>query len=147
MIVPCASEGANMRLRAICVALLLPAAGCGTVANQVHMQRDGGAAGFGGVHRDLDRLAKADEAHADTGHKLLAVADLPFSLVGDIVMWPYTKLFTHVNRDVPTDLMSAAPAPAVHGGAMPAPTIPTVPAPMLPTAPPPQPLPGLPGKH
>jgi hypothetical protein len=60
----------------------------------VKMQRDGGAASFGGVQHDADRIKSAENA----GAIFLCAADVPLSFIGDLVMWPYTVAFTYVNR-------------------------------------------------
>jgi hypothetical protein len=116
-----------MAFRAICVALLLSSlatAGCGTVANVVKPGPEGGGkTPFGGVRQDVCCINKA--ANADFGfgthpksepapHRLVApmllcVADLPFSLIGDIVTWPYTAAYSYINQPIPTPPVIQAP--------------------------------------
>lgn len=102
--------------RAICVALLaaLPASGCGTVANLSHTNpEEGGRVPFGGVKRDLAALhppaapvgpREHDTSDANYARRTSAVwsaVDLPFSFVGDLVTWPYVRVYTIVNAPVP----------------------------------------------
>jgi hypothetical protein len=108
-----------MTFRAICVVLLLsilPAAGCGTVAN-VARQRpgDGGVVPFGGVHHDLWCIRKAaagefglknhhkaePDLYPQVGLMLFCATDLPLSLVGDCLTWPYTAAYTFINEPLP----------------------------------------------
>jgi uncharacterized protein YceK len=140
-----------MGFRAICVALLLstlPVAGCGTVANLARQKPDsGGVAPFGGVKQDLACIHKSANGEADVGAHpksepeqyskralvLFCAADLPFSLVGDIVTWPYTVVYSYINRPLPTAPLLLVDTPAL-------PVVPTVPA----VPPMPIPLPPLP---
>jgi len=48
---------------------------------------------------------------------LLSAADIPLSLIGDLVMWPYTAIFTYINRPTYDDL---AAYPAVGASSYPA---------------------------
>jgi uncharacterized protein YceK len=109
-----------MAIRAICVALLLsslPSAGCGTVANLARQKPgQGGVTPFGGVRQDVWCIKKA--ANGDFGVRthpkseseqdpqltlmLLCAADLPFSLIGDVVTWPYTVAYSYINQPIPT---------------------------------------------
>ena len=144
-----------MTSRAICVAVLavLPAAGCGTVANLAHPRpEDGGRVPFGGVKRDLAALHQSDGAGLRAHHQpesevyprqtlaVLCALDLPFSLVGDVLTWPYTTVYSIVNEPVPVpavviaDAPSAAPAPTSPPAAKPMPT------PIPPALPPTKPL-------
>jgi uncharacterized protein YceK len=142
-----------MTVRVMCGALLLaalPAAGCGTVANLAHTKvEEGGRAPFGGVKRDLAVL------HAEPGgpgealrypHHVataLCAADLPLSLVGDVVTWPYAKVYTAVNAPVAASPVVIADAGA---GRSPAPApLPVLPPPrvVIPQPAPPEPLPKL----
>ena len=109
-----------MTFRAICVALLLsslPIAGCGTVANLVRPgAEEGGKIPFGGVRQDLWCIKNAAngefgirtqpksgaEQHPQVALMLLCAADLPFSLIGDVVMWPYTLGYSWINQPTPT---------------------------------------------
>src|SRR5271170_1053348 len=100
-----------MAFRAIWVALLLsslPIAGCGTVANLVSSRpEEGGKSPFGGVRQDMCCIQKAANGEFGCGTPpkseskqqpqvapmLFAAADLPFSLIGDVVTWPYTAAY------------------------------------------------------
>lgn len=142
-----------MSYRAIGVAVLLstlPAAGCGTVTNLARTNTEtGGRVPFGGVKQDLAVLQNASDGHAGVRHHpasesepypraMLAcfcALDLPFSLVGDLVTWPYTWGYTVVNEPIPAtpitfaDGPAAAPAPLpVAPKAMPLPVPPPLPA-------------------
>lgn len=115
----CSGDG-QMAFRAISVVLLLatlPVAGCGTVANVVKPRPDGsGKDPFGGVRHDLlcIRKAASGEFGFRTHHKseveqypqtilmLFCAMDLPFSLIGDVLMWPYTTAYSVINQPVPT---------------------------------------------
>lgn len=159
-----------MVFRAIRVALLLsilPTAGCGTVANLAQQKPDsGGVRPFGGVKHDLAGLQNTDSGDGSarlhsksdsetypprTAMKIFCAVDLPFSLVGDVLTWPYTAVYSVVNEPVPTppvvitDPTAAPPLPAL-------PAIPPMPVPNPPKTPPkaevkppapPQPLPKL----
>ncbi len=163
-----------MNFRAICTALLLSSlsiTGCGTVKNTLTTRPEhGGKTPFGGVRHDMAHLKRAangelglcadpdmePERDPQLALMLFCAVDLPFSLVGDIVTWPYTKTFTYVNQPVPTPPMMfsdhAAPVarptlpPAGRPTAMP--SVPTTPTsqppanlPPIPTVPP-VPVPG-----
>ena len=41
-------------------------------------------------------------------------ADLPFSLLGDIVTWPYTAAYTFINQPTPVPPLALALAPAAN---------------------------------
>ena len=108
-----------MAVRAICVALVLsslPAAGCGTVANLTRQQPGaGGVSPFGGVKQDVSCIHQAangelvsrthpksgSEHYPQTALMLFCAADLPFSLVGDLVTWPYTVAYSFINQPIP----------------------------------------------
>jgi hypothetical protein len=112
--------GGEMAFRAICVALLLaslPSAGCGTVANLARsLPEEGGKSPFGGVRQDVSCIKKAangessfsthpkseSEQHPQVARMLFCAADLPFSFLGDVVTWPYTKTYTYINQPIPT---------------------------------------------
>lgn len=120
-----------MSFRAICVALLLsslPIAGCGTVVNLSRSDPEGGGkTPFGGVRQDVSCIEKAAsgefgfkarrepevEQHAQVALMLFCAADLPFSLIGDVVTWPYTAAYSCVNQPVPTPPVTLAPAPVL----------------------------------
>ncbi|VTT96485.1 : DUF1375 [Gemmataceae bacterium] len=130
-----------MTVRVACSALLLaalPAAGCGTVANLAHTRvEEGGREPFGGVKRDVAGLhAGSGEPGGYPHHAAAALcaADLPLSLVGDVVTWPYAKVYSAVNAPVPTPPVVIADAGAVRP---PAPRA-------LPVLPPPRPAPPRP---
>jgi uncharacterized protein YceK len=119
--------GGEMAIRAICVALPLSSlliAGCGTVANLAKPgPEEGGKAPFGGVSQDVTCFKKA--ASGSIGFRtppmpgsdqppqvalmLLCAADLPFSLIGDVLTWPYTATYTCINQPVPTPPVIQAP--------------------------------------
>lgn len=144
-----------MAYRAICVALLLsglPIAGCGTVTNLAKPGPEWGGAGkspFGGVREDVSCIQKA--AHGDpavTSHPksepvqhpqvaalLCCAADLPLSLIGDVVTWPYTASYTFINQPVPVP-------PVVPGTPYPPQPAAQAPAQDQPEAPPSEQLPG-----
>ena len=117
-----------MAIRTSCVALLLstlPIAGCGTVANLFSpYPGQGGTSPFGGVRQDVSCLKKTANGDSAAGKHspsqaeecrqtalmLLCAADLPLSLVGDVVTWPYTAAYTFINQPIPTPpVMQAQP--------------------------------------
>ncbi len=131
--------------RAICVALLLsslPLAGCGTVANLVNKSppEAGGKSPFGGVRNDVWCIEKAangepgfwthptsgSEQHPRVALMLLCAADLPLSLIGDVVTWPYTAAYSFINQPIPVPPITQVP---------PIPTPPVTLAPPVPTPP------------
>ena len=108
-----------MAFRVICVGVLLfslPIAGCGTVKNTVLSRpEEGGKSPFGGVREDVCGIKTA--ARGDYGRTsskpeseqkpqvvrmLFFAADLPFSAIGDVVMWPYTWSYSCINQPIPT---------------------------------------------
>lgn len=114
-----------MTSRAICVAVLLstlPAAGCGTVANLARSNPGaGGLVPFGGVKQDVACLHQANggpgarahhpsepEQYPQVAAKFFCAADLPFSLIGDLVTWPYVAVYSFINQPVPTPLVTLA---------------------------------------
>lgn len=144
-----------MSFRTTCVALLLaslPVAGCGTVTNLARQQPGaGGVAPFGGVRQDLSCIHKA--ADGEVGFKthpkgeseqypqralmLFCAVDLPLSLIGDILTWPYTVTYTFINQPVPTPPVILPPYTVPPGPVpVPVPTIPTTPP--MPTPNPPE---------
>ena len=147
-----------MTVRTIRVALLLallPAAGCGTLSNLAQpSSEEGGRVPFGGVKRDIARLHKAG---AEPGRKpeseqypaqvltLLCALDLPFSLIGDVLTWPYTAPYAIVNAPVPATPVVLAEAPTAQPPAVVLPTVPpatkTMPIPTPPGPIPPDALP------
>ena len=138
-----------MASRAVCVALLLSSlsvAGCGTVANVARQQPGaGGVRPFGGVRQDVSCIRKAANGdsgvgahpHSESGDypravlMLACAADLPLSLIGDIVTWPYAVAYSFINQPVPVPLVVVAD-PLVTGSA---PTSPTAPPMPIPTSP------------
>lgn len=130
-----------MAFRAICVALLLsilPAAGCGTAVNLARSRPDlGGRIPFGGVKQDLSCIRDAANGEVSFGkHQkpnsqhypqvalmIFCAADLPLSLIGDAVTWPYTASYTFINQD--------PPVPPVIQGDLPPPVIQLLPAPYV----------------
>src|SRR5204863_7999403 len=99
------SRGGEMTFRTIRVALLLstlPLAGCGTVANLARPgPAEGGKIPFGGVRQDVSCMKEAttgelgfrthpkseSEQYPQRALVLFCAADLPLSLIGDIVTW------------------------------------------------------------
>jgi hypothetical protein len=136
-----------MTFRTICAALLLSClsiAGCGTVANLARPGPEGGGkVPFGGVHHDLQSIRTAADGgpistasptletvlSPQMAHIVLCAADLPLSLLGDVVTWPYTCAYTWINQPVnyPAIILDVPPA------------VPTVP-PVLPVVPPAAPV-------
>jgi uncharacterized protein YceK len=120
-----------MAFRAICVALLLsslPIAGCGTVANVVRPGPEGGGKSpLGGVRQDVSCIKKAangefgfrthprseSEQYPRLALMLFCAADLPLSLIGDVVMWPYTMVYSCINQPVPVPPVVLATAEGV----------------------------------
>lgn len=116
-----------MTYRAICLALLpavVPAAGCGTVSNLARPGPEGGGkAPFGGVRHDLACIQKASsgdlgfrgqprsesEQYPQTALVLFCAVDLPFSLIGDVVTWPYAVAYSCINEPVPVPPVALAP--------------------------------------
>jgi uncharacterized protein YceK len=108
-----------MTFRTCCVSVLLtilPIAGCGTAANLVNSRPgEGGVSPFGGVRHDALCINKAANgeaalrAHPESEsehYRQLALmlcwaADLPFSLIGDVMTWPYTAAYTYINQPIP----------------------------------------------
>ncbi len=165
-----------MSVRTTVIALLiscLPAAGCGTVSNLAHSKPDsGGKTPFGGVRQDLmciDQAANGElgfrshprsdsEQYPQIALMLICAVDLPFSLVGDIITWPYTAAYSWINQPVPYPPVPVGlptpPDPVGHptsnlspAGLLPAPNAypPMVPPAGPPTpAPPPTPVPNPP---
>lgn len=109
-----------MAFRTSCAALLLSSlltAGCGTAANLVKSAPDGdGRSPFGGVRHDECCIKKAaageydlgicprsgSDHHPQVAVMLLCAADVPFSLIGDVLTWPYTAAYTFINQPIPT---------------------------------------------
>jgi hypothetical protein len=126
---PGGSGGGEMTFRAIYVALLLsilPTTGCGTAANLVRSRpEEGGKSPFGGVRQDMWCIRKAangefgfqphlksePEQYPQVALMLFCAADLPFSLLGDIVTWPYTVSYSFINQPIPIPPMAFAPPP------------------------------------
>jgi hypothetical protein len=153
-----------MTFRAICIALLLsclPIAGCGTVENLVSLGPvPAPKVPFGGVNQDVACIQAArngelgvttqagsgPEHHAQVALTLLAAADLPLSLIGDVVTWPYTAAYTFINEPVPVPPVVDASADIRHQ--TPLPQLLPAPTPELPppTPEPPAPTPMLPAR-
>lgn len=118
-----------MTSHAIRVALLLSvlsAAGCGTAANLVGAG-PGKKVPFGGVAHDVRRLTEVRDGdftvgwgghewepqpHQRVGLMVLCAADLPLSLVGDVVTWPYARAYTYINQPTDYPPIAVAPPPA-----------------------------------
>ena len=118
-----------MDFRAIGVAFLLaslPIAGCGTAANLVRSPQEDGKIPFGGVKQDVSCIQKASngevgfrkqprsesEQYPQFAVMLFCAVDLPFSLIGDTLMWPYTAAFTYINQPIPTQTVTVSNTPA-----------------------------------
>jgi hypothetical protein len=120
----------EMAFRAICVVLLLsslPIAGCGTVANLAKQGPEEvvGMAPFGGVRQDVSCIKQAENGecgfwtkpksepsqHPQVALMLFYAADLPLSLIGDVVTWPYTATYAYINQPIPTPPLTQAPPP------------------------------------
>ncbi len=58
------------------------------------------------------------EPHPQVAPLLLCAADLPFSLIGDIVTWPYTAAYVCINQTIPpiaqTPALPPQPLPGPH---------------------------------
>ena len=140
-------------IRAAVVLAVLPLAGCGTAANLVGTW-PGQKVPFGGVQRDVRCLNEARDGQLNLtsaqtweakdrpqyGLAALVAADLPLTLVGDVLTWPYCRAYQYINQptDYPTFVMPPAagglPAgpftPAAPPASLPAPApVPTAPAP------------------
>lgn len=87
------------------------------------MQQEGGAAPFGGVRHDLDRIAGAGGERPQPGQVAVSVADLPLSAIGDFILWPYTAVFTYVNRPFMTEMQTIETNQAVQLPMAPAPLV------------------------
>jgi uncharacterized protein YceK len=114
--------------RVIGVALLLAtlsSAGCGTIANLVTQRpENNGRSPFGGVKQDVWCIKKAangefgfwtqpksePQQHPQVAPMLFCAADLPLSLIGDVVTWPYTAAYSFINQPIPTPPVIPAPA-------------------------------------
>lgn len=130
-----------MAFRAVCVALLissLSSVGCGTVANLARQKPgEGGVSPFGGVRQDMACIKQAangelgfrthpkseSEQYPQLAIMLFCGADLPLSLIGDVVTWPYTAAYSFVNQPVPTPPVTLAPPHTPMTQPMPIPTI------------------------
>ncbi len=133
-------------IRVAALLALLPLAGCGTVANLAGAG-PGKKVPFGGVRRDVQGVteARGGAAPAAAGpgwepkpHQLVALilcaADLPLSLVGDVVTWPYTRTYSYINQPNDYPPLQVAPPPA-------APALPVPPAALVPPGGRPRPAP------
>jgi hypothetical protein len=65
---------------------------------------------------------------------LFCAVDLPFSLLGDVVTWPYTCSYTFINRPVALPPLTFTPPPPAQGTYTPPATLP-VPSPYSPGTP------------
>jgi hypothetical protein len=94
----------------------LTTAGCGTVANLVVTHpEEGGKTPFGGVRQDVGCIKKAANgelafetpAQPESGQRpqvgllVLCAADLPLSMIGDVLTWPYTVVYSFINQPIP----------------------------------------------
>ena len=142
------SETAFRAIRAALLLSSLPIAGCGTVANLVRPgPEQGGKSPFGGVRQDVSCIHKAasgeygvrthpklePEQYPQVALMLLCAADLPFSLLGDVVTWPYTAAYSYINQPIPPPTVMPAPPPpvpqATDGGQPQTPPLETLPIP------------------
>ena len=120
------SETAFRAIRAALLLSSLPIAGCGTVANLVRPgPEQGGKSPFGGVRQDVSCIHKAangefgvrthpksePEQYPQVALMLLCAADLPFSLLGDVVTWPYAVGYSYINQPIPTPPVALATSP------------------------------------
>ena len=114
--------------RAALLIASLHIAGCGTVSNLTRSRtEEGGTSPFGGVRHDLWCIQKssneeiglrghsksASEHYPRTVLTLFCAADLPFSLIGDLLTWPYTKVYTFINQPTPVPPVVFANPPMV----------------------------------
>ena len=135
-------RGSEMALRTIRVALLLaslPVAGCGTVANLARPGPEGGGkVPFGGVKQDVSCIQSASngefglrahprsesEHYSHVALTVFCAVDLPFSLLGDVVTWPYTVVYSAINQPVPAPpVIEIPPAPGTPPAPVPAPPV------------------------
>jgi len=79
---------------------------------------------FGGVRHDVRCVKKAangefgfktypeseSEHHRQVALGLFCAADLPFSLIGDVVTRPYTAAYSFINQPIPTPPVTQAQA-------------------------------------
>jgi uncharacterized protein YceK len=113
-----------MAFRTIYVALLLsslPSAGCGTIANLVKPGPEGGGKSpFGGVKHDVSCIEATNgecdcgpsskpEQYRQVALKVFWAADLPFSVIGDVVTWPYTATYSYINQPIPIPPLRQGP--------------------------------------
>ncbi|WP_168219484.1 hypothetical protein [Limnoglobus roseus] len=109
---------------------------------------------FGGVKHDMAFVREgigggAGKAHHPAGSgqspgtlaAFVCAADLPFSLVGDIVTWPYTKAYTRINEPIPYPPVTMSALPPLQGIPIPPPPAPDTKSAPVPTAPSSQPMP------
>ncbi len=78
---------------------------------------------FGGVKQDVYCIKQAangesgsrtqpksaSEQHPQVARMLFYAADLPFTLIGDAVTWPYTATYTYINQPIPNPPIILAP--------------------------------------
>ena len=129
MLTPFPGDG-EMAIRASCVALLLsslPMAGCGTVVNLARQgpEEQGGMSPFGGIRQDVSCIKQAANGECDlklhpksepdqrpqVALMLLCAADLPLTVIGDVVTWPYTVTYCYINQPTPTAPVTQPPTP------------------------------------
>ncbi len=153
-----------MAFRAVCAGLLLFSgltAGCGTVTNLVLPgPEEGGKTPFGGVRQDKQCMEKAASGElAFTKHPapkppmqeqqpqvvlaLLCAADIPLSLVGDVLTLPYTLGYTWINQPVPYPPVIVPNPPVTLNPPMTLPAPPTTLPDPIETLPNPRPAPDL----
>ena len=51
------------------------------------------------------------EQYPQVALMLLCAADLPFSLLGDVVTWPYAVAYSYINQPIPTPPVALATSP------------------------------------
>jgi hypothetical protein len=49
------------------------------------------------------------EQHPQAAPTLFYAVDLPFSLLGDVVTWPYTAAYSYINQPIPVPPVIQAP--------------------------------------
>src|SRR5262245_17058402 len=132
-----------MACRAFCVAFLLsslPIVGFGTVVNLVKPgPEEGGVIPFGGVKHDVKCIHTGtngethpkSEQQLQVARMLFCAADLPFSLLGDVVTWPYTVAYSYINQPIPVPPVTVTNPPATQASPTP-PLTPPMPTPIPP---------------
>ncbi|QEL16766.1 YceK/YidQ family lipoprotein [Limnoglobus roseus] len=103
----------NRQVRAALLLSCFSTAGCGTIANvATRGPEHGGMIPFGGVKQDLTFITSDSNlninqkappgTYASRLSIILTTLDLPLSLVGDIVTWPFVELYALSNGIQPS---------------------------------------------